>query len=269
MSIINNITMDFRKTFLLFSLPFLFSGIFAQNKAINQNDSAGRKTGIWETYYESGRVKSHGTFNVGHPVGELTKYYPGGIVQAVMNFDETGRISYVKMFYETGNLASEGKYIDQKKDSVWNYFSTYDKRKAVSETYQMGKKHGLSYKYYVGGSPSEMHEWQNNLKNGKWEQYYENDQVRIAGGFVADSLNGAFVSYNPDGSLSITGSYQMGAMHGTWTYYSETGEEEFSVEYIDGRMLPNAEMDKRIEEFSKKVKDIIGDIDEIENPENF
>ncbi len=261
--------MNFRKTLILFALPFLFSGMFAQDKPINQNDSEGRKTGVWETYYESGRVKSRGTFNQGHPVGELTKYYPGGIVQAMMNFDETGRVSYVKMFYETGNLASEGKYIDQKKDSVWNYFSTYDKRKAVSETYQMGKKQGLSYKFYAGGSPSEMHEWQNDQKSGKWEQYFENDQKRISGWYVADSLNGAFVSYNPDGSLSITGEYKMGAMNGIWTYYSETGEEEFSVEYINGRMLPNAEVEKRIDEFSKRVNDIIGDIDELETPESF
>jgi antitoxin component YwqK of YwqJK toxin-antitoxin module len=252
------------KILLCFFVLFKFCGMFAQNIPINQYDKDGKKTGVWETYYESGKVKSHGTFIHGHPVGELLKYYPGGILQANMNFDESGSVSYVKMFYETGFLASEGKYINKQKDSVWNYYSTYDKRKAVSETFLLGKKEGESYKYYAGGKPSEYHEWKNDLRNGKWEQYYENGQIRLTGNYEADLLNGKYNCYNPDGSISITGKYKHGSMDSTWTYYSETGEKDISVEYVDGKMLPNPEMDKRIEEFSKKVKESVGNIDETE-----
>jgi len=53
-------------------------------------------------------------------------------------------------------------------------------------------------------------------------------------------------------------------MDGTWVYYNEAGDQELSVEYVNGRMLPNAEVEKRIEEFSKKVKDSIGNLDEVE-----
>jgi antitoxin component YwqK of YwqJK toxin-antitoxin module len=198
----------------------------------------------------------------------MQKYYPGGILQTSMNFDNTGRISYVKMYYETGDLASEGKYIDQKKDSVWNFYSRYDKRKAVTEEYKMGEKHGPSYKFYQGGKPSEYHEWEHGKKNGKWEQYYENDQIRLTGWYVNDSLNGEFLSYNPDGTLSIKGNYSSGAMDGNWIYYTEAGDQDFIVEYIDGKMVPNPEIEKRIEEFSKKVKDAIGNLDEVELPES-
>jgi antitoxin component YwqK of YwqJK toxin-antitoxin module len=256
--------MNFRKAFLQILLFSLTVGMYGQQQLINQLDQSGKKTGVWETYYESGKVKSHGTFKNGHPVGELKKFYPGGILQAAMNFDESGRTSYVKLFYEAGHLASEGKYIDQLKDSVWNYYSAYDKRKAVSETFQQGKKEGDSYKYYMGGKPSEYLEYKNDLKNGKWEQYFETGQKRLTGHFLAGMLDGSYVCYNPDSSLSITGSYKAGAMDGTWTYYNETGDREFAVEYVNGLMLPNEEMDKRIEEFSKKVKESIGNLDEVE-----
>jgi antitoxin component YwqK of YwqJK toxin-antitoxin module len=252
------------KMFLCLLILFQFSVVFAQDTPINQFDKDGKKTGVWETYYESGKVKSHGTFKQGHPVGELLKYYPGGILQASMNFDESGSISYVKMYYEAGFLASEGKYINQLKDSVWNYYSAYDRRKAVSETFIKGKKEGDSYKYYAGGKPSEYLEWKNDLRNGKWEQYYENGQIRLTGNYDADLLNGKYDCFNPDGSPSITGKYNKGEMDSTWTYYSETGEKDLSVEYVDGKMLPNPEMDKRIEEFSKKVKESIGNLDESE-----
>jgi antitoxin component YwqK of YwqJK toxin-antitoxin module len=259
--------MIFRHTLLNFILISLFTGIFAQDKLLNQYDANGKKTGLWESYYESGKIKSHGTFKQGHPVGELLKYYPGGILQANMKFDESGRISYVKMYYETGNLAAEGKYIDQLKDSVWNYYSTYDKRKAVSETMKMGKKQGESYKYYAGEKPSEYLEWKADQKHGKWEQYYETSQIRLTGKYINGLLSGSFISYNPDGSLSITGYYVNGVMDGTWTYYNETGELDLAVEYKEGIMLPNTEMDKRTEEFSKKIKDAIGNLDESEIPE--
>jgi antitoxin component YwqK of YwqJK toxin-antitoxin module len=258
--------MTFRKTILYFTFIFLFTGLFAQELPVNQNDVNGKKTGVWKSYYDSGKIKSHGTFKQGHPVGELLKYYPGGILQARMNFDESGRISYVKMYYETGNLAAEGKYIDQQKDSVWNYFSAYDKRKAIVETFQTGKKNGESYKYYPNGKPSEYLLWQNDQKHGKWEQYYENGQIRLTAAYVSGLLSGSFISYNPDGSLSITGTYVNGVMDGSWTYYTETGELDLNVEYKEGEMLPNAEMDKRNEEFSKKIQDAIGNVDETEIP---
>ncbi len=254
---------------ILLSLSFflLVPGIFAQDVAVNQYDPDGKKTGIWETYYDNGKIKSTGSFKQGHPVGELLKYYPGGILQASMYFDESGKNFFVKMYYQTGKLAAEGKYILQKKDSIWNYYSSYDYRKVFTETFLMGKKHGVSYKFYNGGKPSEYLEWQNDLKNGKWEQYFENGQIRLTGTYLADTLNGSFISYNPDGSLSIKGNYTNGSMDGTWTYYNEAGEIDLAVEYKDGIMLPNAEMDKRIEEFSKKVKDAIGNLDETEIPE--
>jgi len=258
--------MPFKRLFLSFAF-FLFVSALCAQVSINQHDQSGKKTGLWETYHDNGKIKSRGTFLDGHPVGELLKYYPGGILQASMIFNETGSTSYVKMYYETGNLAAEGKYINQKKDSVWNYYSTYDKRKAMSETFMMGKKHGPSYKYYQGEKPSEFHEWQNDQKNGKWEQYFENGMVRLTGNYLADTLNGSFVSYNPDGSISISGSYTGGTMDGKWTYFTEEGEIEMVVEYKEGIMQPNPEMDKRIEEFSKKVKDAIGNLDETELPD--
>jgi len=256
--------MIYRKIILYFTFTFILAGIFAQGQSINQYDPEGKKTGVWETYYDNGKIKSRGNFKQGHPAGEVLKYYPGGILQASITFDETGRTSYVKMYYEAGHLAAEGKYIAQKKDSVWNYYSSYDKRKAVSETYVSGQKNGVSLKFYQGEKPSEYQEWQNDQKHGKWEQYYENGQVRLTGYYNAGLLNGNFISYNSDGSFSIKGNYSAGAMDGTWVYYNEAGDQELSVEYVNGRMLPNAEVEKRIEEFSKKVKDSIGNLDEVE-----
>jgi antitoxin component YwqK of YwqJK toxin-antitoxin module len=130
----------------------------------------------------------------------------------------------------------------------------------------MGKKNGDSYKYYSGEKPSEYIQYQNDTKYGKWEQYFETGQKRLTGSYASDLLSGSFISYNPDGSISITGNYTNGVMDGKWTYFSETGEPDLTVEYKNGSMLPNADMDKKVEEFSKKVKSVIGNLDETELP---
>lgn len=238
-----------------------------QEAGINQYNSAGEKTGLWEIYHDNGKLKSRGTFFEGHPVGEMIRYYPGGIIQSSMKFDSTGRQAFAKLYYENGKTAAEGKYIDQKKDSLWIYYSLYDGRKAMSEYYSSGKKDGPSFKYYPQEKPSEFIEWKNDLKNGKWEQYYENGQIRLTGWYRADTLNGEFISYNPDGSLSISGFYNRGLMDGKWDYFDETGNPDISAEYIMGKMLPNPEVEKRTEEFSKKIRDVIGNLDETELPE--
>ena len=258
-----------RKYFFFYIFLFTASVYAAaQVNEVNQYDSEGRKTGVWDTFYENGKLKSHATFKEGHPVGELLKYYPGGILKTKMFFDQSGRTSYVKIYYETGELAAEGKFIDQLKDSIWNYYSSYDKRKAIAENYLEGKKNGENYKYYPNGKISEYIEWKNDIKDGKWEQYFENGQIRLTGTYTSGMLTGSFISYNSDGSLSVTGSYTDGLMDGKWDYFTEEGEPDITVEYVKGQMLPNPEVEKRAREFSQKIIDLSGnELDDSDIPE--
>jgi hypothetical protein len=98
-------------------------------------------------------------------------------------------------------------------------------------------------------------EWKDDAEHGKWEQYYENGDLRLNCSYTEGKKSGNFQSFNPGGILSITGEYKNGMMHGKWTYFNEKGEEDYFVEYLEGKMLPNKEYENRVEEFSKKLEE--------------
>lgn len=229
--------------------------VSSQDTTYNALDKSGLKTGFWKSYYPNGNLRYTGFFADGKPAGRMKKYYQGGNLQADMVFDKTSTISQVKLYNQQGKFVAEGKYINMVKDSIWSYYSPWDGRLAMHETFKNGKKDGISSKYYVNGKVSEILEWKDDAEHGKWEQYFENGDLRLTSKYAEGKRSGNFQSYYPGGILSITGEYKNGLMHGKWTYFNENGEEEFFVEYIDGTMQPNKEYEKRAEEFSKKIED--------------
>ena len=146
----------------------VFSGIIAnaQDVAPNQLDEQGRKTGQWKTYYENGSPKYEGFFHKGNPQGRFKRYYNGGILQAEMNFLSDGKTAYAKLYYQNGKVAAEGKYVNMKKDSTWKYYSFYNGRHAISENYNMDRRHGITRKFYDNAGLAEEKAWVNDTLHG-------------------------------------------------------------------------------------------------------
>lgn len=231
---------------------------FTQDSNINNLDDQGEKTGLWKKYYENWKLLYEGNFHQGKPIGTLKRYYNGGVLKAEMNFCPDGIQSYAKLYYENRTLAAEGKYIRQLKDSIWNYYSFYNKRLTIKENYLEDKKNGSSIKYYDDGTVAENMFWVNDIMHGSWEQFYDNGQLRLKCNNVDGIRDGDFSSFNRDGTKSIHGNYIMGTMDGIWEYYTEDDIIDIKVEYVDGKMLPNAELTKRNKEFSKMIEESIG-----------
>lgn len=238
-------------SFLLFILSSFFIIVDAQTNTLNQLDGKGQKTGIWKQYYSNGKLKYEGTFKNGKPIGLLKRYYEGGIKKAELFFTGKNEVSYARLYYENGDLAAEGKFVGHIKDSTWNYYSFYNQRLAMVENYRMGKKDGVSISFFDNDSIAEKIYWKNDIKQGKWEQFYPNGETRLKCWHIDGKRDGLFSSYAKDGSYSITGFYKMGKMDGKWTYYLENNEVDLVLEYSDGKMKPNPEYEKRQKEFAK------------------
>jgi len=251
-----------RSLFLM--LVLLPCSLYCQDTVFNKLDRNRHKTGPWKTYYNNGKIRYTGYFEDDKPVGEMRRYYPGGLLQAIMVFERNSNVSYAKLFNENGRILAEGKYDGKMKDSVWNYYSSFDGHLAMRESFNLGKRNGVSLKYYPDGNISEIIEWYNDLQHGKWEQYYENGNIRLRSSFIEGKRDGDFESFYSGGRSSITGEYKDGVMTGIWTYFKENGEKDFSVEYIEGKMVPNQEYENRVEEFSKKAREIAGEFPEPE-----
>jgi len=202
--------------------------------AQNQLDEQGRKSGRWKVDHPNGRTLYEADFFEGRPVGEMIRYYENGVIRARMMFDSTGIRSYARMFFENGDEAAHGWYVNQRKDSVWTYFSPVDGSIRIREPYKDGQLHGIVRKYYSNGRVSEEVEWIEDQKQGSWKQYYPSGAPRLSAFYADDVLNGSYKVYFSNGKLEISGELLNGRSHGTWIYFDEKGEELMSMEFVHG-----------------------------------
>jgi antitoxin component YwqK of YwqJK toxin-antitoxin module len=235
----------------------------------NFTDGNGYKQGLWERKYPNGNLQYRGTFRNDHPVGEFIRYFPDGNKMAEMNFCDSGIRAEALLYYQNGLLAAQGVYVDEKKDSVWKYFSFYDKRLASMETYADGIKAGLSAVYYSNGQFSETFWYEAGNKNGPWMQYYENGNTKMKAIFENDQRHGDFKFYTSSGNIEISGKYYRNQMHGEWIWYDESGNKVSVVEYFEGKPLNEDELIDKEQEMFRRIEEMRGRIPEPDESELF
>ena len=121
--------------FILFLLPFLSYG-----QLKNKIDSHNHKQGEWTQTYTNGSIKYEGQFKDGKPYGIFYYYYPTGQLKAKRNFFNDGKASTAHIFYNNGYIKASGIYVDEMKDSTWNYYS-----KDSTLSYRRTKSQKLAY----------------------------------------------------------------------------------------------------------------------------
>ena len=236
-------------------IPFAISVILAvamNVSAQNQLDDQGRKSGRWKVEHPNGRTLYEAEFVEGRPVGEMIRYYENGAVRARMWFDTSGIRSYARMYFENGNDAAAGWYVNQKKDSVWTYFSPIDGSVRIREPYQNGKLQGMVRKYYSDGRVSEELEWVEGQKQGLWKQYYESGALRLTAYYQDDLLNGIYEVNFRNGKPEIRGEMLDGRSHGTWKYFDDQGTELISLEFLQGIPLNRDKYDQWMQDSLEK-----------------
>ncbi len=234
---------------------FIASHFYSQQSDTSWNitDNLGRKQGAWRAYYENGKIKYEGYFKDNKPVGTFKRYYDDGTLLAVQNFIDNSDFSFVKMYYQTGNLAAEGRYKGKEKDSIWKYYSYYDKTLRLEEKYQNGKRHGASIKYYPNGRPAEILMYSNDAKNGTWKQFFQNGTLKLEATYINNKREGDYKLFRPDGTPEMQGRFSNNLMVGEWIYFDEKGKEMLRIKYINGVPQNTAHFDSIQNEIFKAI----------------
>ncbi len=246
-----------------------FCNFNLQDTIFNQTGANGLKQGWWEKYYPNGNLMYRGYFKNDKPAGELQRYFESGNLKALIHFNEKGDYASAKLYYEDGTLASEGFYHNLKKDSVWKYYSYYDHTLKSSETYKDGIKQGLECHYYPNGKYFDKIEWKNNVKDGGWEQFFEDGNFRLRGGYANGKLSGDFYVYYPNNIPMVKGHYTNDMREGKWIYYNQDGTVNNEVLFVSGKAQNEKELSEQQQEYFKKIEQNIGKITEPDANEFF
>ena len=242
----------------------LASSLMAQpaSDTLNRKDQNGMKQGHWIGRFENGKVRYDGYFKNDKPVGIMKRYYDDGSIKVIFDYQPAGNQAYAKMYYQNGVLAGEGKFVNNKKDSLWKYYSYYEKYKVAEETYVAGLRHGVCRIFYSNGQVSEEMEWENGQKSGPWKQFFDNGKLQMEGSHLAGKRTGPFFYYFPSGNYESKGFFKGDQMDGTWVYMNLDGSVKLKVEYVNGLPKDPSILEQKEKEFFKMVESNRGKITE-------
>lgn len=244
------------RRFFTIALMFVSVAAFAQvpdGMYPNTTDAAGKKQGAWKKLDEKGTCIYVGQFKDDKPYGLFTYFDVEGKKMTEMNFSKDGAVAYAKMYYVNGKLQAEGKYINQKKDSIWNFYNQ-DGLFLSTETWLNGKKEGKVVVYHPGTKQeASVTMFKNGVEEGAYIEYYLDGQKKMTATYVAGNLEGTATWYFADGRINIIGAYQHAVKHGKWTYYNADGSVKGTETWTFGKLTSQEQLIKP-EDLNKTIE---------------
>ncbi|MEI6454814.1 MAG: hypothetical protein WCO93_00875 [bacterium] len=191
--------------------------------SINQTDSKGRMQGKWIKYDSTGNKAYEGQFRDGVPLGEFRYFYADGKLRTITQYADNGKRANTVSFFRNGMKMAAGRYLNEKKDSVWFFYNRPDGALLLEETYKNGLRSGVARTYYPQGGIAGIVQWKEGYKDGVWEEYYSGGNIKLHGTFTMNDKTGPFQGFYESGSLLVMGQYQEGHQDGVWTFFNEDG----------------------------------------------
>lgn len=206
----------------------LFFPIFVSSQNVNHIDNDGLKQGLWKKKYPNGVIRYKGTFKDNIPTGIFLYYYSTSELRVEKEFFQKEKAA-AHFFYKNGELKASGLYINQQKDSTWNYYN-HDSVLILSEQYRGGKLNGKSITYYDDGSKVyEVKNFLNGIEHGEWKQYYINGNIKMSSNFDSGKREGNHIFYYPLGEVNFKGLYKKDEKIGEWIYYTNEGVVDTTI----------------------------------------
>lgn len=231
------------------SLFFLILCWTSCNAQVNTRDAQGRKQGVWQKNFAGTAVLQYkGAFLNDKPIGKFIYNFESGQKKAELVHGLPGGNSSVLLFFESGQLLSDGFYKGEKKDSLWfNYAASGELMSA--ENYQLDQLHAKCIYYYKEG---QLHEHKLQIQKeviyasgkleGTYKEYFLNGQLKLNGTYKQGERTGLWSEYYNTGQLKSKASYQQDLLHGWTNYYDKSGTQISKLMYRDGYVLSDKEL---------------------------
>jgi antitoxin component YwqK of YwqJK toxin-antitoxin module len=217
---------------------FAFSScILVAQDTLNVTDIKGKRQGCWRKLDSAGRVIYEGRFKDGIPAGKFSYFYPDGKLKTISIVSDEGKRAVTVSYFPNGRKMAAGNYLNEKKDSTWQFFSESNGSLVSQETYKAGLIEGQSEIFYPEGGLSESFFYRRGIKDGLWEQYYLDEKLKLRGAYKAGEKHGPFKTFYNSGKPMIEGQYNLGHQDGTWSYYNEKGVVSKKEYYENGNLV--------------------------------
>jgi len=227
--------------------------------AQNKLDAQGRKQGPWSKTYPGSRFFIYkGQFVDDLPTGIFYYYYPSGKKQAIIDHGARAERSVATYFSEEGKKMSYGIFRNQKKDSVWVYYSQIG-TVSYTESYKDGLLDGPTTVYYFPESKnskvqpvSSITNFSKGLLNGDYIEYFDTGELEIKGKYLEGEKDGVWEQYHTNGKVMSQSRYKKGIRHGYQYAYDPNGKKISEQYYFQGKKLTGKALTAKLAELKKK-----------------
>ncbi len=227
--------MDLKIIIAAFFLTLTVTGTCQTDAKLNQTNAQGRKQGHWIKRYPDESIMYEGTFRDNHPVGEFRRYYEDKNLKSLLLFNDKGNEASAILYGPNGFISAKGKYVNQKKEGKWQFFSATKKECLISEeNYSGNLRNGLSVRFYPDSTVAEKVSYKNDVRQGEWIRYYPGGSVCLRSQYLNGNIDGKFEVWFENGKIEFSGQYKNDARDGQWTIYDTTGAVRYRIEYHDG-----------------------------------
>ncbi len=191
-------------------------------------DAQERRIGVWNNYYDNGRLRSKGNFQNDRQTGLWEFYFPTEKKEQTGNFQNGVMEGEWKWYYPDGNILREEIYVRGRPNGSSVEYS--DSGKVVFKgNYLDGEPDGL-WELMIG-DVYETGDYEQGLKNGVWKTYFRNGKLYHKGNFIQGNPDGKHEFYYPDGTLKEEQYYVMGRRDKNWKKYYENGTLFLTITY--------------------------------------
>jgi antitoxin component YwqK of YwqJK toxin-antitoxin module len=226
---------NFRAAFLLTLIIWPSVLICQPQQELNKTDQSGRKQGHWIKRYPDNIILYDAWFRDNLPEGEFKRYSPYGTLSSVLLYSKNGTEADASIYHSNGFLAARGKYINRKKEGLWQFFSEFTEGYKVSEeTYSANMRNGKSLKFYPEGNVAEAKTFVNDTAQGEWVKYHTSGKTSLKTYLKNGRINGSFEAWFENGNLQFSGNYKDDKRDGSWLIYDRDGKLKYRIEYKMG-----------------------------------
>ena len=176
---------------------------------ITQGD---QQNGLYEEYYESGKLALRGYYKDGKPNGLF------------------------ELWNKNGQLTHRGNYKDDKREGLYERW--HDNGELASRAnYKNGKLDGLSEGWYENGQPWYRINYKDDKREGLYESWQWNGQLAERAICKNNKLDGLREEWYYNGQLLERANYKNGKKDGLYEEWDEDGTLLTRQEYKDGELV--------------------------------
>jgi antitoxin component YwqK of YwqJK toxin-antitoxin module len=238
-------------------IGFILCALFSLGQ--NKIDAQGKKQGPWSKAYPNSRYLQYkGQFIDDIPTGIFYYYYPDGRKKAVIDHGTKAERSVATYYSEEGKKMSYGIFRNQKKDSIWVY---YTKMGGVSytESYKNGLLDGPTIVYYFPDKPgskvqpvSSVTNYSKGKLNGEYLEYFDSGELEIKGKYLNGEKEGVWEQYHTNGKVMSQSRYKKGVRHGYQYAFDQSGKKISEQYFYQGKKLTGKALTVKLAELKKK-----------------